>query len=301
MYDIAIVGAGPAGLSAAVTARARGLKTVVVGNKPQDSPLAKSHLVDNYPGLPGLSGLQLLEQLMAHAHQAGAEFENARVISVLPVDAGFFVTPSGKDAQPIEAASVDLACGTAAAAKPYPGEQEYLGRGVSYCATCDGMFYRQSVVVVAALSAEAASEARFLADLGAALHYVAGKLDVETRDTLGEGIAVHEGRIVAIEGDALGVTGVRIQAKLGADLTEEVAISCQGVFVLRPSIAPAALLPTLELRDGFIAVDGQMATSVPGVFAAGDCTGQPLQVAKAVGQGQVAALSAVEYIRTIEN
>jgi thioredoxin reductase (NADPH) len=294
-YDIAVIGAGPAGLSAAITARARDKQVVVVSNKPQQNPLAKSKLVDNYPGLPGVSGLELLEQMHAHAHNMGVVFEYARVISVLPMGSEqaprFSVTTSDDI---IDARTVIVCVGTAAA-KPFAGEQEYLGRGVSYCATCDGMLYRTATVCVVGLEADAPEEAGFLAGIGARVHYVAAKLPVE----LPEGIFAHEGRALAIEGDAMGVTGLRIAEKDGEDSNEKL-IECAGVFILRPSIAPSALLPTLELADGYIAVDGQMRTSVAGVFAAGDCTGKPLQVAKAVGDAQKATFAAGEVLDKLD-
>lgn len=290
-YDIAIIGAGPAGLSAAITARARNKEVIVISNLPQHSPLAKSKLVDNYPGMPGASGLDIIERMHAQAHDMGAGFEYARVISVLPMgtaDAPRFSITTGDNV--IDALTVIICVGTAPA-KAYPGEQEYLGRGVSYCATCDGMLYRTATVCVLGLSDEAPEEANFLAGIGATVHYLAKTAP----RGLDERIYVHEGKLEAIEGDAMGVTGVRITETTG-NATNEAVIACAGVFILRASIAPGALLPGMELADGYIAVDAGMRTNIPGVFAAGDCTGKPLQVAKAVGDGQKAAFSAVDLL-----
>jgi thioredoxin reductase (NADPH) len=295
MYDIVIIGGGPAGLSAAITARARNKEVLVVSNKPQESPLAKSKIVDNYPGLPGISGLALLERMVAHAHALGAQFTYARVITALSLgtaSAPQFSVTTGCDV--IDARTVILATGTAAA-KPYVGEQEYLGRGVSYCATCDGMLYRTATVCVAGLSPEAVEEANFLAGIGATVHY----LSRETPYGLAAGIYSHEGTLKAIEGDALGVTGV-LFAEKPAGRTGDVTIPCAGVFILRPSIAPDALVTGLELCDSAIAVDAHGHTNIPGVFAAGDCTGKPLQVAKAVGDAQTACFAAVELLDKLE-
>jgi thioredoxin reductase (NADPH) len=310
MYDIAIVGGGPAGLSAAITARARNKNVVVISNAAQENPLAKSKLVDNYPGLPGVSGLELLEKMHAHAHKLGTEFVMARVITVLPIDGAgepdaagnprpsFSITTSSDY---LEAKSLIIACGAASGGKPLPGEQEYLGRGVSYCATCDGMLYRTATVLVAGLSPEAADEANFLAGLGTTVHYVARQIPAG----LDAKIYRHAGKVLRIEGDDAGVKQVVISAKQPdahsqqtgePDEAQDVTISCTGVFILRAGVAPTTLLPTLELDQGYIAVNDKMQTNVHGVFAAGDCTGKPLQVAKAVGQGQTAVLSAVEYL-----
>jgi thioredoxin reductase (NADPH) len=287
MYDIAIIGAGPAGLSAAITARARDKQVLVISNKPQENPLAKSQLVDNYPGLPGVGGLQLLEQMLAHADKLGTHFTYARVISVLPMGTHFSITTSDEIA---EARAVILAVG-AQRSKPIAGEQEFLGRGVSYCATCDGMLYRTSTVAVVGLNSDAVEEANFLAEIGAKVIFLAPTAPQGLR----EEIFVQEGHPLEIKGDLMGVTELVFREK-GTDA--EITLPVNGIFILRDSIAPSTLIAGLKLAEGAsaIAVDAQMRTSVPGVFAAGDCTGAPLQVAKAAGQGQVAVFSTVEWL-----
>jgi len=296
MYDIAIVGAGPAGLSAAITARARGKKVLVLSNDPADSPLARSSNIDNYPGITRISGKELLEKMVSHAQAMGVEFNFSRVITILPMGKVFSIT-TGSDV--IDALSVILAPGAASWGKQYPGEQEYLGRGVSYCATCDGMLYRNSTVCIVGLMNEAVEEANFMKGIGSTVFYV-------TKDhpkQLDEGIQVILGNVESIEGDELGVTKVRVKAKAdssepGSNLSggETKEIPCNGVFILRPSIAPDALISGIEIDNGFIAVDKGMRTNISGVFAAGDCIGKPLQIAKATGDGQIACLSAVEYL-----
>jgi thioredoxin reductase (NADPH) len=285
MYDIAIIGAGPAGLSAAITARARNKNTLVISNKPQESPLAKAQLIDNYPGISRISGLRLLEQMLSHAHDMGAQLRYERVISVLPMGEHFSITTGGEI---VEARAVILATGTQSA-RPFPGEAAFLGRGVSYCATCDGMLYRTATVCVVGLNAEAVDEANFLAELGAKVVFLAKKAP----QGLAGNIMVEEGTPLEVKGDAMGVTGLAFKAK---DAETPGLISCNGVFILRPSIAPDALLAGLELNDGFIAVDSRMRTNLPGVTAAGDCVGKPLQIAKATGEGQLAAFFAVEFL-----
>jgi len=333
IYDIAIIGSGPAGLSAGITARARNKSTVIISNKPQESPLAKSTLLDNYPGMPGVSGLELLTKMIKHADRLGCEFVNARVITVLPLVTvvegeevtSFSITTSG---DVIDARSVILALGASSGGKSIEGEKEFLGRGVSYCASCDGMFFRNATVCVIALNSEAADEAEFLAEIGAKVHYLVPKRtmgqkasqakasetatpeenplekdrsanDAITKDLpVNDAITVHVAKVIAIEGGMLGVTGVRVKEELdkAGSPSEETVIDCQGVFILRPTIAPTSLLATLALEGGYIEVDARMCTNVAGIFAAGDCTGKPLQVAKAVGEGQVACFSAVEYL-----
>lgn len=296
MYEIIIIGAGPAGLSAAITARARGKKVLVVSNDPMDSPLAWSSNVDNYPGLASISGKDLLEKMVSQAQDLGVGFNYSRVITILPMGRQFSIT-TGSDV--IDTLTVIMAPGAATRGKQYPGEQEYLGRGVSYCATCDGMLYRNSTVCIIGMMQEAIEEANFMKGIGSKVHYIAP----EAPEGLVEGIEFISGNVEAIEGDALGVTSVRIKEKTNSNKTSNqllqsrtIEIHCSGVFILRPSIAPDALISGLEISDGFISVDRGMRTNIPGVFAAGDCTGKPLQIAKAVGDGQIACLSAVEYL-----
>ncbi|MDR0347641.1 MAG: NAD(P)/FAD-dependent oxidoreductase [Coriobacteriales bacterium] len=285
MYDIIIVGSGPAGLSAAITARARDKKVLVVSNKPQESPLARAKLVDNYPGLSRVSGRQLLEQMIAHAHDLGVRFIYERVISVLPMNGYLAVVTGGAS---IETRAVILATGQPLG-KPIAGETEFLGRGVSYCATCDGMLYRGQTVCVVGMNNEAVDEANFLSGIGTTVVFLAK----ESPYGLREGIVVRTGTPVEVKGNVDGVTEIVFKASRSG---REEVLSCGGVFILRPTIALDALMSGLAISDGHIAVDSTMSTNKEGVFAAGDCIGRPLQVAKAVGDGQRACFSAVAYL-----
>ena len=276
-YDIIVLGSGPAGLAAAIAARGRDKSVLVIGNRWQDSPLAKAERVDNYPGLPGRTGLELLEELHRHAESAGAEFVVGKALSLLAWE-GFSVTVGS---QVYQGKALILAPGVVRQAK-YPGEAEYLGRGVSYCATCDGMLYRNRPVTVVGLSPDAPAEANYLHSLGCQVVYLSPRQP--------QGL---DGDIPYVKAGKLAVKGEQTVTGLEAD---GALLPCAGVFILRRAVAPTDLLPALETEDGVIRVDRRMATNVPGVFAAGDCTGAPLQVSKAVGEGHVAALSACEYL-----
>ncbi|MDR0458906.1 MAG: NAD(P)/FAD-dependent oxidoreductase [Coriobacteriales bacterium] len=329
MYELIIVGAGPAGLSAALTARARGRQVLMVSNQASLSALARAKQIDNYPGLPEVSGKALLDIMTEQALQAGAELINERVISILPMEEQISLT-TGADV--FQSRAVILAIGSWTA-KPLEGEQTFLGRGVSYCATCDGMFFRGQRVVVIGMSDEAVSEANFLSDIGCDVIFVAPKAPEGLVDL----VELHIGQPVAIQGDALGVTAAIYRASAGVSSSESATtsassagatttvtgspsaaispspttstpaspatltkIDCQGVFILRPAIAPDSLIQGLRLEDGCIYVDSSMATSIRGVFAAGDCVGKPLQIAKAVGEGQLAAFSADKYLAALK-
>ena len=276
-YDILVLGSGPAGLAAAVAARGRGKSVLVIGNRWQDSPLARAERVDNYQGLPAGSGKDLLAQFYDHAVKAGADFVTGRAVSMM-VYGGVFATVGS---QVYDGKALILAPGVQRQAK-YPGEETYLGRGVSYCATCDGMLYRGKPVAVAGRSPDAPLEANYLKSLGCQVTYVAAQRP--------EGL---DGDIPFVRGSRLAVIGEQAVTALEVD---GVKLPCAGVFILRQAVAPTDLLPQLETENGVIRVDRTMATNLPGVFAAGDCTGGPLQVAKAVGEGHVAALSACAWL-----
>lgn len=276
-YDIIVLGSGPAGLSAAVTARGRNKSVLVIGNRWQDSPLARAERVDNYLGMPGMTGMEMLEAFQRHAQEMGVEMVTGKVLSIMEWE-GFHLTVGS---QVYEGSALILAPGVVRQAK-FPGEETYLGRGVSYCATCDGMLYRNKPVAVVGLSKDAPHEAAYLKSIGCQVVYVAPKRP----DQLEEDIPFIQAAKLAVKGEQ---TVTALEAD-GAD------IPVNGVFILREAVAPGDLLPGLTLENGAIQVDRSMATSVPGVFAAGDATGAPLQVSKAVGEGLIAALSACEYL-----
>ncbi|NCB62648.1 MAG: NAD(P)/FAD-dependent oxidoreductase [Clostridia bacterium] len=281
-YDIAVIGGGPAGLSAAINARARNKSVLVVTNDYRESPLYRAERIDNYLGMPGLTGKAMLADFQRHAEESGVEFRQGRVLNIMPVGSACYL---GIGSEVEEAAAVVVATGVSRG-KKYPGEAELLGKGVSYCATCDGMLYRERSVVVVGLAPDAAEEANFLRGLGCRVTYVSGKAP--------EGL---DSAIPFVKAVKLEMVGSDAVHALRADGTE---IPCEGIFILRHAVAPTDLLPDLELSNGYVAVDREMKTNLPGVFAAGDCTGTPLQLSKATGEGLVAGQKAAEYVDTLQ-
>ena len=276
MYDIAVIGAGPAGYSAAINARKREKSVIVIGQN--TGWLSRAERIDNYPGMPGVSGQTMLEIMAAQAKEMGAELRGGVVHQVIAMGESFALS-LGADF--VEAKKVILATG-AKQPKLLPGEERLLGRGVSYCGTCDGMLYRGKNVAVIGAGAEAVPEANFLMSLCASVTYF-GRPD----DALDSRIQVSEAKVTEILGE------LRAQA-LVADGEE---LPFDGVFIFREAMALSSLMPGLEMDGAFIRVDRQMHTNMPGVFAAGDCTGLPLQVAKAVGEGCIAALAASQELK----
>ncbi len=267
-YDVIVVGGGPAGLSAAQNVRARGRTVLVVSNPLEENPLWRAERVDNYLGLPGVSGARLLTAFRRHAEAAGAEFQEGKALSALRSGEEWYVGVGNSMAQ---ARAVVLAAG-AARGKKFPGEAELLGRGVSYCATCDGMLYRGRRVAVLGWTPSAKKEAEFLESIGCEVLYF------------------DKPRNCAVLG------GEKVEAVRCGGVTEAV----EGVFLLRPAMAPGDLFHGLAAEGGFVAVDRELRTNLPGVFAAGDCTGGPLQVSKAVGEGLVAGQKAAAFAAALK-
>lgn len=265
MYDVLIIGAGPAGLSAAINVRQRGGTALVVGLSNRNNPLWKAERLDNYPGMYGVTGQEMLETFEKHALDMGVAFNENRVLNTMYTGSSWMVS-AGSDV--LEAGALVFAGGITRG-KPFPGEESHVGMGVSYCATCDGMLYRGKDVAVIGFGPADREEADYLAEIGCRVQYFEKPKKVEVN---GEGL----------------VSSVTVDG-------EEHPVSC--VFILRPSLAPSNLFPQIELDGNYIRVNKNMETNLPGLFAAGDCTGTPLQVAKAVGEGMIAGQKAMAYVR----
>ena len=278
--DLAIVGSGPAGWSCAMTARMRSLNAVVIAPAGAGGWLSGAERIDNYPGLPQVSGRELLERFRQQALALGAEEKNALVRQIMPSGERFLLLAEN---DVLEAKAVALCMG---AARPVllPGEEELLGGGVSYCATCDGMFYRGKRVAVLSASASGVEEAAFLHSLAESVDYYA--LKPHDASALPDGV-----QTVAEKPRSL----TREQGGIALTTDRETHLY-DGVFIFRTAVPLRMLLDGLETDGGAIRVDRSMRASLPGVFAAGDVTGGPLQIAKAVGEGNVAAIAAAEFI-----
>ena len=280
MYDIAIIGSGPAALSAAVNARQRNKSVCVFGRSLDSSLLFAAEKVDNYLGMPDMSGEEMLNQFYAHAMKRGVEFKESRISQIMPMGNMFMINA---DNEFYEAKTLILAIGLNKS-KGIAGEMEYLGKGVSYCATCDGMLYRNKKVVVVGEHEEGEAEANFLADVCEKVTYIPLYQPVLN---LKENVTLLQNRPKAVVGENGKVSAIEVQGE---------TIDCDGIFFAKTSTPPESLVFGLKTDGKNIIVDRSMATNLPGVYAAGDCTGAPFQIAKAVGEGLVAALSAAAYI-----
>ena len=278
-YDIAIIGTGPAGLSAGITAKIRNKKILLIGNPNFSDKVQKAHQIQNYLGLPAISGEDLAKAFKNHINSMDITITEGKVNAVYPMGSYFGLQVS----QDIyEAEAVIVATGVVTG-KAFKGENELLGRGVSYCATCDAPLYRNKTVAVIGYSPKEESEAEFLAEVCEKVLYIPMyKEEVNLSD-----------KVTIINEKPTAVIG---ENKVQFLQTEKNNYEVDGIFILRDSIPPSQLVSGLEIKDNHIVVNSQMETNIKGCFACGDIVGRPYQYIKAAGQGNIAGLSAVAYL-----
>lgn len=278
-YDIAIIGTGPAGLSAAITAKIRNKKILLIGNPNFSDKVQKAHQIQNYLGLPAISGKDLAKAFENHINSMDITITEGKVNAVYPMGSYFGLQVS----QDIyEAETVIVATGIVTG-KAFKGENELLGRGVSYCATCDAPLYRNKTVAVIGYSPKEESEAEFLAEVCEKVLYIPMYKE-ETK--LSDKVTIINEKPTAVIGEN----------KVKSLQTEKNNYEVDGIFILRDSIPPSQLVSGLEIKDNHIVVNLQMETNIKGCFACGDIVGRPYQYIKAAGQGNIAGLSAVAYL-----
>ena len=280
MVDCIIIGTGPAGLSAALNLKTYNKSTIWFGSKSLSAKVLKAEKVVNYPGMPSVSGAELFEAFNEHVQAAGLEITEKTVTMIGSMGNSFMVLA---DNEMFEAKSLILAMGVVSA-KLLKNEDRLLGRGVSYCATCDGMLYKGKNIAVLTNDPKYEHEVQYLAELAAEVHFFPA---YRNPGVTGTNITQSLDLPVAVNGEN------RVES---LTLRSGEVLPVDGVFCLRNAIAPATLMPGLAVADGHITVDRSMATNIPGCYAAGDCTGRPYQYAKAVGEGNVAAHSVIEYL-----
>ncbi|WP_303872910.1 NAD(P)/FAD-dependent oxidoreductase [Eubacterium ramulus] len=283
MYDCIIIGTGPAGLSAALNLKTYKKSFVWFGSKSLSDKVRKAEKITNYPGFSELTGQELFAHFEDHIQSAGLEITEKTVTNVMSAGNYYMVLA---DNEIYEAKTLILAMGVMTA-KLLKGEDELLGRGVSYCATCDGMFYKDKEIAVLCNDPKYEHEVEYLADLAAKVTYFPLFSDSQVKK---ENVTISKDFPVEVNG---------IDRVTGLTLKSGEILSVDGVFCLRNAIALSKLIPELEIENGHIVVDRAQKTNLPGCFAAGDCTGRPYQYTKAVGEGNVAAHSCISYLAEI--
>ncbi|MEI3289754.1 MAG: NAD(P)/FAD-dependent oxidoreductase [Eubacterium sp.] len=281
-YDIAIIGTGPAGISAAITAKLRNKNIILFGNKDLSDKINKAHSIKNYTGLPNVTGEELAAALKNHLDDLDIEITEKRVNAVYSMGE-YFALQVGKEM--IESKSLIIATGVTAS-KTLENEDEFLGRGVSYCATCDAHFCKGKDVAVIAYTKEAEEDALFLSEVCSSIKYFP-LYDISNE------IFDKNGNIQIIKDKPIGFAGNMKAEKI---ICENSSYDAFSTFVVRNNISADKLVPGLKTDGTHIIVDLQMETNIKGLFACGDIAGKPYQYIKSAGQGNVAALSAVAYL-----
>lgn len=282
IFDVAIIGTGPAGVSAALNLKIHEKSFLWIGKKTLSDKLSRAEKISNYPGFTDATGAELNAAFLKQVEAMGIDITEAMVNSIMPMG-DHYALMAGPDFY--EAKALILTTGISPA-NTLSREAEYVGRGVSYCATCDGGLYRGRTIAVICTNPRFEHEVKFLASLAGKLYYFPS---YKNPGAVGENVETPAGRPAEIEGDDR-VTALR--------LNNGETLPVDGVFCLRDAIALNTLLSGIKTEGGHIAVNRAMAASLPGVFAAGDCTGRPYQYAKAVGEGNVAAHSVIEYLNS---
>ena len=277
--DIAIIGTGPAGVSAALTATNRNKKILLLGSRDMSEKVAKAHEIRNYPGLPFVTGADMAAAFRDQLDRMGIAVTEKRVGAVYAMG-DYFALQIGEEMA--EARTVILATGVVQG-KALAGESDLVGRGVSYCATCDAPLYRGKRAAVIGYSPREDAEAAFLSEVCAEVLY----FPVYPEETdLPDRVKVIREKPEEILKKETGIAVKTAEGEHAADV----------VFVLREAVAPGQLVPGLETEGAHVKVNRKMETNLPGVFACGDITGTPYQYVKAAGEGNVAAISAAAYL-----
>lgn len=282
-YDLAIIGSGPAGLSAALNAQIRKKKFIIFGTNELSGKLTKAEKINNYLGFYGKSGKEIRDEFNNHLKSMDIKITEEKINNIYSMGEYYALMANDKI---YEATAVILATGVNFG-KPLKGEEQFLGKGVGYCATCDAPLYKDKIITIIAYNKHDEDEANFMGTIASKVYYIPMyKEDVEVDDSIEVVFDIPK----EIHGDN------RVE-KL---ILKNSEIITDGIFILRDSVSPGQLVPGLEMDGNSVKVDRKMQINLKGCFAAGDIVGTPYQYIKAAGEGNIAALSAVSYIDNLK-
>lgn len=302
-FDVVIVGGGPAGCSCALYTSRADFKTVILDKNAAVGALAITHKIANYPGVPGdVSGETLLTIMRQQAIAFGTHYQRAQVFNLdVSGPKKKVFTPEGT----FVGRALVLATGAMGRTASFKGEAEFLGRGVSYCATCDAAFYRDREVAVVGGNLEAIEEAQVLTKFAATVHWITFKEppleDPHTQDLLSMANVKHwnRSRLLSIQGDHMGVNGIEVKSK---DQKTSLHVEVDGVFVYQNGSKPITdfIDDQVQLKaDGGVRVDEFMSTNMEGVWAIGDIRNTPFkQAVVAAGDGCIAAMAIDRFLNS---
>lgn len=302
MYDIIIIGAGPAGFTAGIYAARREMKTLIIGKEPGGQMQWASE-IENYPGFTSIPSYELIHNMQEHVKANNVEIKMGEVSEIQKNEDGTFtlVLLSGDK---IETKTVLIAIGLVPRKLDVPGEKEFLGKGVTYCANCDGPFYRDKIVAVAGGGNAALDAAEVLSKIASKVYLVHRRQEFKAFEVLVDEVKSKENIELVLDS---GIKEVRGEDKVKTILVEnfvsgeEREIDLDGVFIEIGRIAKTDIFANLLDRDekSQILVDEYCRTNVEGIFAAGDVTQVPFkQISIATGQATVAVLAAYQYLQT---
>lgn len=307
VFDVVIVGAGPAGLTAAIYASRGRLKTAVLERNMAGGQIALTDLVENYPGFPeGISGFDLSQKMKEQAEKFGAEMREIEGVGELRRDPeGHYIVVT--DREEIHTRTVILAPGVEPRRSGIPGEAEFIGRGVSWCATCDGALYRGKTVAVIGGGDSAVEEGMFLTKFAEKVYLVHRRDELRAAPIAQERAFANPKFEFVWDSVPKQIDGAEMVEALEVENVktgEGRTLPVNGVFMYIGQIPNTAWLKeTVELDEyGYIVTDGLLRTELPGVFACGDARANPLkQIAMAVGEGALAAVQTQRYLDELES
>ena len=270
-YDLAIIGSGPAGLSAALNAQIRKKKFIIFGTNELSGKLTKAEKINNYLGFYGKSGKEIRDEFNNHLKSMDIKITEEKINNIYSMGEYYALMANDKI---YEATAVILATGVNFG-KPLKGEEQFLGKGVGYCATCDAPLYKDKIITIIAYNKHDEDEANFMGTIASKVYYIPMyKEDVEVDDSIEVVFDIPK----EIHGDN------RVE-KL---ILKNSEIITDGIFILRDSVSPGQLVPGLEMDGNSVKVDRKMQSNLKGCFAAGDIVGAPYQYIKAAGEGNIA-------------
>ncbi len=300
MYDLIVVGLGPAGMTAGIYAGRREMKTLVIG-KEVGGQLVWASEIENYPGAPKIPSFELIEKMRSQVIDSGAEIKNDEVKRIEKKEDGTFIVSTSREV--FEASAVILCLGLSPRRLAIPGEIELSGKGVSYCATCDGPFYKNQKVAVVGGGNSALDAAEVLSKIASEVYLIHRGSEFRGFESLVKDVNERENVKIMLNSELKEIIGQdkveKIKVIHNLDNSEE-EIELAGVFVEVGRIASTDLVSELADRSekNQIIIDSEGKTKTPGLFAAGDVTScEVKQITVATGQATIASLSAYKYLQ----
>jgi thioredoxin reductase (NADPH) len=298
-YDVIIIGGGPAGLTAGIYTARHGLKTLILDNNDFGGKAIRAHMIENFPGFPeGLEGSELMDRFIKQAKKFGVIMKQETVIGLMDLGNSKMVstrqgTHTGK--------AVIISTGIQRKKLQVPGEEEYKGLGVSYCAICDGPFFRNKKVVVIGAGEDAIEDALRLSEIVSRAYVIPGE----------DGFLVENEELRELKNiDNIEIIeGAEVEEIFGTDFVNHVKLDngellpTEGVFVILEQVPTSSIISDAGIvvdEGGCIIVDRRQHTNIEGIYAAGDCTCGGMQVVTAAGEGGLAALESLRYVKDLQ-